>query len=48
MSDKFDISQFNKYREDNRFEVKAAEGGLRSKLSTKRKNTNIAYMVFVV
>ena len=28
MSDKFDISQFDSYREDNRFEVKAAEGGL--------------------
>ena len=26
--DKFDISQFYSYREDNRFEVKAAEGGL--------------------
>lgn len=28
MRDIFDISQFSSYREDNRFEVKAAEGGL--------------------
>ena len=27
MDDIFDISKFNEYREDNRLEVKAAEGG---------------------
>ena len=32
MDDFFDISKFNEYREDNRLEVKAAEGGLPSSL----------------